>query len=55
MKLWKRIGALAVTAALGVSVLTGCAGGGNSNAGSGGSADGSAKIGYINLADTDVF
>ena len=51
MKLWKRIGALAVTAALGVSVLTGCAGGGNSNAGSGGSA----KIGYINLADTDVF
>ncbi len=56
MKLWKRIGALAMTAAISAATLTGCAGSsGGSGSGSGGSADGSAKIGYINLADTDVF
>lgn len=54
MKLAKRIGAFALTAALASVTLTGCAGGGNASGG-GGSAGGGKQIGYVNLADTDVF
>lgn len=52
MKFWKKISALTLTAAFGLTVLTGC--GGGSSAG-GGNAGGGKKIGYVNLADTDVF
>lgn len=53
MKLSTRFGALALTAAFAALTLTGCAGG--SGGTSGGSADGGKQIGYVNLADTDVF
>ncbi len=49
-----RLGAFLFAAAFAASTLAGCAGGGNStNGGSG--ASGSHEIGYVNLADTDVF
>lgn len=71
MKFWKKIGALTMAAALSLSALTGCGGGGSTggnntaggNSASGGDSAGGGsttatsdvKIGYINLADTDVF
>lgn len=53
MKLSTGFGALALTAAFAALTLTGCAGGNGGT--SGGSADGGKQIGYVNLADTDVF
>ena len=53
MKIWKRIGAMAMVTAFSALALTGC-GGGSSSGGDSASSDGW-NIGYVNLADTDVF
>ena len=50
MKIWKRIGAMAMVTAFSALALTGCGAGGSSSGGGDGM-----KIGYVNLADTDVF
>ena len=55
MKLWKRIGTMAIAGALVMGLLAGC-GGSSSSSSSGGEASGETfEIGYVNLADTDVF
>lgn len=56
MKTWKRLASLVMTGALAVGMLAGC----GSSSDKGGSAasktaDSDVKIGYVNLADTDVF
>lgn len=54
MKKTTRFGAIALSAVMALSALTGCAGG--STASSGASSGGDKhQIGYVNLADTDVF
>lgn len=53
MKIWKRIGAMAMVTAFSALALTGC-GGGSSSGGDSAGSDGW-NIGYVNLADTDVF
>lgn len=52
MKMTKRIGAFGLAAMMSIGILSGCGGGSGSD---GGSADAGYKIGYVNLADTDVF
>ena len=54
MKIWKRIGAMAMVTAFSALALTGCGGGSSSGGGDSASGDGW-NIGYVNLADTDVF
>ena len=54
MKIWKRIGAMAIVTAFSALALTGCGGGSSSGGGDSASGDGW-NIGYVNLADTDVF
>ncbi|MDO5785677.1 MAG: sugar ABC transporter substrate-binding protein [Eubacteriales bacterium] len=56
MKTWKRLAGVLMTGVMAVGMLAGC----GSNTASNGSApsnggDGQYKIGYVNLADTDVF
>lgn len=53
MKMWKRFGAMAMASVLSVSMLAGCSSGGESANGE--SAEGSFDVGYVNLANTDVF
>lgn len=62
MKKRNRLGALLLTAAISAVTLAGCAGGKSPAGGSGTSTDGESsgggsghQIGYVNLADTDVF
>ena len=54
MKIWKRIGAMAMVTAFSALALTGCGGGSSSGGGDSAGSDGW-NIGYVNLADTDVF
>ncbi len=57
MKPTKRLGAFLFAAAFTAATLTGCTGGSSdgSSSGGGSSAGGGHEIGYVNLADTDVF
>ncbi|MGN0994899.1 MAG: sugar ABC transporter substrate-binding protein, partial [Butyricicoccus sp.] len=57
MKKTVRFGAIALSAALALTTLTACGGSSTASSGaaSGGSSDGGYEIGYVNLADTDVF
>lgn len=57
MKFWKKFASLALAGAMTVGMMAGCSGGGSANgsAASNGGGDGQYKIGYVNLADTDVF
>lgn len=55
MKLSRKIGALVLAGVMTAGLLTGCASSSSSSSDSSSSAEGSYKIGYINLADTDVF
>ena len=55
MKIWKRIGAMAMVTAFSALALTGCGAGGSSSGGGDSAGGDGMKIGYVNLADTDVF
>ena len=57
MKAWKRFAGMMLTGAMAVGMLSGCGGstGANGSAASNGGGDGQYKVGYVNLADTDVF
>lgn len=55
MKLWKRFGAMALTGAMVLGAMTGCGDSGSAAGGSAGQSGSAYKIGYVNLADTDVF
>ena len=52
MKIWQRIGAMAMVTAFSALALTGC--GSSSGGGDSAGSDGM-NVGYVNLADTDVF
>ena len=54
MKMWKRAGALTMAGALSLGMLAGCGNDGSGGSGASG-AEGGFEIGYVNLADTDVF
>ena len=53
MKRNKRIGAIALAGLFSLSMLAGCSGG--TDSAEGGSTDGKFEVGYVNLANTDVF
>ena len=53
MKRNKRIGAIALAGLFSLSMLAGCSGG--TDSAEGGSMDGKFEVGYVNLANTDVF
>ena len=55
MKIWKRIGAMAMVTAFSALALTGCGAGGSSSDGGDSAGSDGMNIGYVNLADTDVF
>lgn len=52
MKLNKRLGAVALASVFSLSLLAGCSG---TDSADGSSADGKFEVGYVNLANTDVF
>lgn len=53
MKRNKQIGAIALAGLISLSMLAGCSGG--TDSAEGGSTDGKFEVGYVNLANTDVF
>lgn len=55
MKMWKRLSAMALAGALTIGALAGCGGGSGTSSGSGAANGDQFKVGYVNLADTDVF
>ena len=56
MTLWKRILSSAVVGCMSIGMLAGCSGSdGGSNSGSTADGEKTVKVGYVNLADTDVF
>lgn len=55
MKMWKRLSAMVLAGALSIGALAGCGGNNSTETGSGAASGDQFKIGYVNLADTDVF
>ena len=55
MKMWKRLSAMVLAGALTIGALAGCGAGGSGASGSGAASGDQFKVGYVNLADTDVF